>query len=244
MTANASARSKSRLGYEANPRLYRFMRWLLSGLMRLLYRYEVLGCGYVPVSGPLILAVNHTHLFDALVVAPAIPRMIVTLAAEKYLKNLVVGTFLRLAGAIFVYRGEVDRDALRSCLQVLSAGGTLAVAPEGTRTKTGGMQQAKPGIAYLALRSKAPILPIALVGVDQLGRWRPWKRPTCHVIIGRPFTLSAPTSKPTTEQLQDLADQVMVRIGSMLPVSYHGVYAAQIAAGTPTTDSGRADGGR
>lgn len=214
----------------ASPVIYRLMRWVFARLMHLLYRYEIVGQENVPREGPVILAVNHLHLFDPGAVMPAIPRMVVTLAAEKWETNPLLGTLLRGAGVIFVQRGEVDRYALRACLRVLNEGRVLAVAPEGTRSKTGAMQRAKPGIAYLALHTNAPILPVAIAGIEKLGEWKRLRRPTCRVTIGPAFRLPKPSGKPTTEHLQNLADLVMIRVGLDLPPAYRGVYTQEIAS--------------
>lgn len=230
MSVNAAAQRRPRATYQTSPVVYRIMRWIIGGLMRLLYRYEVKGQENLPAHGPMILAVNHLHLFDPGAVMPAVPHKIVTLAADKYMHHPILGGLLRAAGVIFVRRGEVDRQALQACLDVLKRGWVLAVAPEGTRSKTGGLQRAKPGIAYLALRTNATIVPIAFWGVERIGDWKRLKRPSCHVVIGRPFRLPQPAGKATTDQLQELADAIMVRIGLMLPPSYRGVYAERIAA--------------
>ncbi len=115
-------------------------------LMRLLYRTrsrEAKNCPRpVPRSLPSI-----TCTCSILLPWRHRARQIITLAASKWYNNLIVGSILRLAGVIFVRRGEVDREALRQCLDVLHNGGVLAIAPEGTRSRTGGLQEAKAGIA-------------------------------------------------------------------------------------------------
>jgi 1-acyl-sn-glycerol-3-phosphate acyltransferase len=221
----------------ASPVIYRVMRWIFARLMHLFYRYRVTGQEHVPCQGPVILAVNHLHLFDPGAVMPAMPRMVITLAAEKWETNLLLGSLLRGAGAIFVQRGEVDRHALRECLRVLSEGRVLAVAPEGTRSRTGTMQRAKPGIAYLAVRTDAPILPVAIIGTEKFGEWKRLRRPTCEVVIGQPFYLPKTNVKPTTGQLQEFADLIMMRIGLQLPLAYRGVYTDEIAS----IEAGRSD---
>jgi 1-acyl-sn-glycerol-3-phosphate acyltransferase len=214
----------------ASPVIYRLIRWAFARLMHLFYRYQVRGQENIPAEGPVILAVNHLHLSDPAAVMPAFSRMVVTLAAEKWENNLAVGSLLRGAGVIFVQRGEVDRQALRSCLRVLQEGRVLAVAPEGTRSKTGAMQRAKPGIAYLAMRSGAPILPVAIAGTEKFGKWHGLRRPVCRVTIGQPFYLPQVEGKPTTEQLQEMADLIMLRLGLYLSPNYRGVYATEIAS--------------
>lgn len=229
MTASVVAR-RHRPTYQTSPVVYCIMRRLGTWLMHALYDYRVSGAEHFPESGPVIIVVNHLHLLDPGAVMPAVSRKIVTLAADKYKRNPLLGTLLRMAGVIFVRRGEVDREALRSCLAVLDSGGVLAMAPEGTRSKTASMQRAKPGVAYIAERTDALLVPIAFWGVEKLGDWRRMRRPTCQVVIGEPFRLPRPPGKLTTDALQELADWIMVRIGLLLPPSYRGVYAERIAA--------------
>jgi len=229
MTVSAAARNRP-IATTGDPRVYRFWRWLLGVVMRVLYRYSVSGQENVPAEGPLIVAVNHLHLLDPFATAPAVSRQITTLAAEKYQKPGIVSWFLRSAGVIFVRRGEVDRQALRACQEVLARGQALAIAPEGTRSKTHSLQRAKPGIAFVATRADAQILPVAIWGDERLRDWLRLHRPSCRVVVGKPFRLPPTEGKPTTEQLQHYADLVMLRIGMELPVSYRGVYAERIAA--------------
>jgi len=230
MTVSVSAKRRARLSYETSPAIYNIMRWIISRLVRLLYRYEVQGQENVPLEGPAILVVNHLHLFDPVVIMPAIPRRVTPLAAAKWCKNLFIGTILKMAGVIFVRRGEVDRQALRACFDVLERGKLLAIAPEGTRSRKGSLQRAKAGVAYIATRTNALLVPVAVWGVEHLRDWKRLKRPTCHVVIGKPFRLPRPSGKATGEILQELADLVMLQIGALLPPAYRGVYAERVAA--------------
>ncbi|HHX42956.1 MAG TPA: 1-acyl-sn-glycerol-3-phosphate acyltransferase [Chloroflexi bacterium] len=230
MTAGTAARRRLRPPYETSPATYRALRPIVAFIMSLFYRYEVVGLENVPSCGPILIAVNHLHLLDPFAVAARIDRQIVTLAKSAWRSNIIVGGFLRLAGTIFVRRGEVDREALRACLQVLTQGKALAIAPEGTRSKTGALQRAKPGVAYLAARTDAAILPVAIDGTHRLRDWLRLRRPVCRLIIGKPFHLPRSEGKPSTEQLQEMADGIMVRIGALLPEEYWGVYAERIAA--------------
>ncbi len=147
---------------------------------------------------------------------------------------MIVGSRLRVAGGIFVRRGEGDREARRQCLDVLHNGGILAIAPEGTRSRTGALQTAKAGIGYLAARSDAVIVPVAIWGVEHLRDWLHLRKPTCYVSIGRPFRPELPAGKLSGQDLQQIADQVMVRIAELLPPDYRGVYAGRVTAGNPS----------
>jgi 1-acyl-sn-glycerol-3-phosphate acyltransferase len=201
------------------------VRYTVAFLMRIFYRFRVTGLENVPRKGPTIFAMNHLHLFDPAAAGAAIPRQVVVMAADKWADHWFVRLFLKGAGTIYVRRGEVDRSALRACLQVLNAGGAMALAPEGTRSRTGTLQRGKPGIAYLATRTHAAIVPVACWGVEQFREWKHLKRPRCTVSVGAPFCLDESTDRPTTAQLQEYADQVMIHIAALLPESYRGVYA-------------------
>jgi len=243
VTTTVKAKKRRRPTYESSPVIYRIMRWIFGRLMRTIYRYQASGQENFPASGPVIVVVNHLHLVDPPAVMLALPRKAVTLAASKWESNPIISGILRLAGVVFIRRGEVDRQALRGCLDHLANGGVLALSPEGTRSKTGGLQRGKPGVAYLAHRSKVPIVPVAFWGTERLGDWLRLKRPTCNAVVGRPFRLPEFPDKLTTDrrgrprsatistkELQRFADLIMIKIGLLLPESYRGVYAEQCAA--------------
>lgn len=226
--------------YASHPVIYRIMRRIIVILVRIVYRYRVHGHENIPANGSAMLVVNHLHFFDPAVVAAGVSRQIVTMAAEKWRELWPVRLFLQGAGVIFVRRGEVDRHALRACIEVLNSGGLLAVAPEGTRSRTGGLQRGKPGVAYLATRTHVPIVPIAFWGVEKVGSWKKLRRPICHMVIGRPFRLPEVTGRMNAEQLQAMTDLIMVEIGKLLPEEYRGVYKEQILKPCLANDSAKA----
>ncbi len=229
MTDNAPRKVK-RVAFYTSRLAYRFLWWVFNTLIRIAYRYRPVPREDFPKSGPTIVAVNHLHMTDPAAVSPLLPRQAVTLAAGKWRRFFIVDAILRVAGVIYVRRGEIDRAALRQCLHVLSQGGVLAMAPEGTRSRNGAMQRAKPGIAYLALRTEAVIVPVAISGTERLRDWLRLKRPILRAVMGAPFRLPQPEGKPSAAELQHLADLVMIRLGLELPESYRGYYADQIAA--------------
>ena len=230
MTARTTVKRRRRPTYDTSPLVYGTIRCIVRGLMHTVFRFEASGQENFPSTGPVIVAANHLHLVDPAAVMVALPRKAVALVASKWQSNRMVSALLRVAGVVFVRRGEADRQALRDCLHHLAKGGVLALAPEGTRSKTGALQRGKPGVAYLAYVSKAPIVPFAFWGTERLGDWARLKRPTCKVVLGRPFGLPEFSGRPTTEELQKLADSIMIRLGLLLPASYRGVYAEQCAA--------------
>lgn len=218
------------------PKLIPWLRTLTVGIIRFLVftlaRVNIKGIENVPAEGPVMVAVNHLHHLDAPVVGVTIPRKDTwSMAAEKY-QNHVFGPILRAASAaIFIERGEVDRRALRQTLNVLEDGHCLAIAPEGTRSDTGGLQQPKTGAAYLATRSNAAIVPVAVWGTEQIiPAWSKLRRAQVHIHYGEPFYL--PEGRARSQQLEAYTERIMLEIARMLPASYHGVYS-----GHPRLDS-------
>jgi 1-acyl-sn-glycerol-3-phosphate acyltransferase len=130
---------------------------------------------------------------------------------------------------IYVDRYNADFGALREGLKRLRKGGVLVLAPEGTRSPTGALIEARPGASFLAVKAGVPIIPVALTGTeDQAAKaqLKKLRRPKVIVRAGEPFTLSeAGDHKNRNELMQEYTDEIMCRIAAMLPVGYRGVYA-------------------
>lgn len=195
-------------------------------------RWEIYGLENLPKQGPYIIAINHLHYFDPPIVYASMPwRMIFKVrafAAEKY-RHTLIGLPVHLTHGIFVKRGELDRDALREALGHLKEGNMLAIAPEGTRSKTGGLQEGKPGIIYLAQRTNAPIIPLAIYGQERV--WQELKRGRRQRVverIGEPFVLPPLDRKRKNEQMDELTTELMCKIAALLPEEYRGVYAQDV----------------
>ncbi|MDI7275887.1 MAG: lysophospholipid acyltransferase family protein [Anaerolineae bacterium] len=204
--------------------VYRFLRAIVRLFFTVCSDYVVVGRENLPQRGPLIVAVNHIHTLDSPAVMAALPWQVATLAARKWERRFK-GFLLRLTGAIFVSRGKVDRQALHRALTVLRLGGVLGIAPEGTRSRTFDLQPARGGIAYLAYLSGAPILPVAVTGVENvIPALLRLRRASVRVAIGRPFVLHDFRSRPKTSELLEQADTVMRQIAALLPPEYQGVY--------------------
>ena len=204
---------------------YRVARGIVGILLRVLARLRIQGRELIPGQGPFILATNHLHWLDSPVVATIFPYRAWVFAGEKWAKHWLLGPFFRSLGAIFVRRGEVDRQALRQALDVLRGGGVLGMAPEGTRSKTGGLQQGRTGAAYLAFRAGVPILPVACTGQEKvLPALRRLRRATIHVAIGTPFPPPQVEGKATSADIQAFTDEIMYCLAAMLPPEYRGVY--------------------
>ncbi len=215
---------------------YRFVYVVASALFKTICRVETEGQSNVPETGPLILASNHLHFFDPLLVLAALPyRYVTVLVAEKWAETWPISWFLKSIGAIFVLRGEVDREALNKCLAVFEEDGILGLAPEGTRSRSGTMQRAKPGIAYLATKADVPILPLGISGQNQmLAEWKRLRRPRIVVRFGQLFRLEPVQGRRKVRQLQERSDEVMRRIAVLVNEDLRGVYTDSVRELEPT----------
>ncbi|HHH40992.1 MAG TPA: 1-acyl-sn-glycerol-3-phosphate acyltransferase [Chloroflexi bacterium] len=208
------------------PIFYRLVRFILKVLIRLLARLEVTGQENLPDRGPYVAVVNHLSIFEPPVVMTLLPHRATVLAAIEHRRDFFFGWLLDRVGAIWVRRGEADLPALRQALQVLHQGGVLGIAPEGTRSRTGALQEGKPGAALLAIKADAPIVPIAVMGTEQvLARLRRLRRPHVRVVIGPPFRLPAAKKRLPSRELRAYTDLIMARLALLLDPPYRGVYA-------------------
>jgi 1-acyl-sn-glycerol-3-phosphate acyltransferase len=137
-----------------------------------------------------------------------------------------MGWLFDVWGAIPLRRGEADMFALRTALEKLQQGYILGVAPEGTRNKTGKLLRAHPGAVTLALRSNAPLLPIAHWGGEKLmSNLKRLRRTRFSVRVGKPFMLNINGDRLTREQRQRVVDEIMYQLAVLLPEEYRGEYS-------------------
>jgi len=205
---------------------YRVSRGIIRFLLRLLSHLEIEGLEHIPQQGPYLLVTNHLHWLDPPVVMAAFPYRAYVFAAEKWEKNWLLGPLFRSLDAIFVRRGEVDRKALRQALAVLRGGGVLGLAPEGTRSKTGAMQQGRSGAAYMAYQTGAKLVPVVATGQKQLfSALRRFRRARIRVVFGPPFEPPPVEGRVRAAHIHAFTEEIMYRLAAMLPPEYRGVYA-------------------
>jgi 1-acyl-sn-glycerol-3-phosphate acyltransferase len=196
--------------------------------MGVLCDIKVYGLENVPPYGPYFIAFNHVATLDAPLLVVTWPHHPEGLTAAENFPDPFVGTLMRMYGAIPLKRTEYDREALEKGLAVLKAGSPLIVAPEGTRRHQPGMQPAKPGIGYLALKANVPIVPVGVTGTETwIPSWKQFKRPRLSLIIGAPFTLPTEPITPANrrEKIAEYTTLIMTKIAQLLPLEYRGVYA-------------------
>lgn len=175
----------------------------------------------VPRSGPYIVVANHIDWKDPPAIELQVRVAIRFMAKAEAFELPFVGGLLRGIGCFPVRRGQADRRALETCLEVLRAGRPLGFFPEGTRSRDGRLHRAHPGIAFLARRSGAPLLPVAILGTQGA---RPL-RSDIRVRIGEPFRSSELDVGETADE-QAIADAIMRRVALLLPEELRGEYAS------------------
>jgi 1-acyl-sn-glycerol-3-phosphate acyltransferase len=219
----------------------RILRWMLKyiGVAFMARIDRVEGLENVPATGNAILMINHIAFIDPIVVLHLVPRNIIPLAKIEVYSYPVVGIFPKLWEVIPVRREEIDRSAIAQVLSVLKAGEIVLVAPEGTRSPQ--MQQGKVGIAYLASRSQAPVVPVAIdgtIGFPALRGTKRWQSPGAHIRFGQPFRYKNAYLRADHENLRLMTDEALYYLASLLPAERRGVYADLSLATTRTIEIG------
>jgi 1-acyl-sn-glycerol-3-phosphate acyltransferase len=190
---------------------------IFEAIYRTFVHLEVEGVGKLPAEGPVILAANHLSNYDVFPLQFVLSRPIFFMGKEELFRNPLMDWTIRQLGGFPVYRGEHDEWALRHAQSVLERGQVLGMFPEGSRNKGNGLRPAKTGVARLALRSKAPILPAALHGPQYMFHRFP-RRTTVTVRFGDPIL-----AQPGETHLS-LTDRVMFALAELLPVEARGAY--------------------
>ena len=208
------------------PWFYYVGRLLVRILLLLLTRWQVKGRKNIPNQGPVLVVVNHLNLADSPLVAISLGRKAIFMAKEELFRSRFSSYFVSSFGAFPVHRGQLDRKAMREAERVLAEGLALVMFPEARRSKNAQLQPAFPGSALIALRSGAPVLPVAITGTERI-KGAAWllRRPRITVNIGQPFHLPPVNGKLSKTELAELTNFIMGHIAELLPVEYRGIYA-------------------
>jgi len=181
----------------------------------------------VPNQGPLILVVNHINILEIPIFFTALqPRPIVAFSAAKRWKVWWTRWLLNLAGAIPLKIGEVNITSMRKGLNALREGNILLIAPEGTRSGHGQLQKGHAGAAFLAMRSKTPVLPLVFYGHEHFKQnLLRLRRTDFFFAVGKPFYLDSKGERVTSSVRQQMVDEIMFQMAALLPPENRGMYA-------------------
>lgn len=194
--------------------VYTFWRTVARAILAGAYRWRVIGRGNVPDGEPLVLCCNHISNWDPIVLGSGLERQVFFMAKEELFKIPIIGKLTVECGAFPVKRGSGDRQAIRRALELLDGGHAIGIFPEGTRnTKADGtVHEVLPGAALIALKSKARVVPVAIMGPYRL--FRP-----VTIIYGAPFDLTGKiTGESNAERMQQAATIIQREIQALLDI--------------------------
>ncbi|MBK3580247.1 1-acyl-sn-glycerol-3-phosphate acyltransferase [Streptomyces sp. MBT65] len=188
------------------------------GLMYGLWKPRVLGSWKVPATGPVILAVNHSHNIDGPMVIGVAPRASHFLVKKEAFVG-PLGPFMRAVGQVEVDRSTADRTAVTRALDILKNGGVLGIFPEGSRGE-GDFAALRAGLAYFAVRSGAPIVPVAVLGSSEkrgrLIKALPPLRSRVDVVFGDPFDAGDGSGRRTRKALDEATERIQKQLAAHL----------------------------
>lgn len=207
----------------STPGFHRLVRFVSRLVLKCVARFHIEGFENIPEGG-MIGVTNHLSSFDPLPVLAMFPiRPVTIFAAIEHRNDFIAGWVLDRLGAIWIDRGEPSREALRIAINELRNGTAMGIAPEGTRSKTGGLQKGKTGAVYLATRANVPILPSVVWGTEQIKHnLRRLKRTDVYLRLGKPIRY--PEERVDAQKLEEYTEQLMRTMAAMLPPAYRGVY--------------------
>ena len=207
--------------YEAPIRvtpLRRVFIFLFIPVLKMLANISIESVENLPDKGAAIVACNHLSFFDGFVLQYAIPRPLFFMGKVENFNNPFLRFFMYQIGAFPVQRGSFDRSAILQAQRVLDAGQVLGMFPEGTRTYGRGMVLAKTGTAHLAMKTKCPIVPVAMSGSQNILK-QFLKKASVVVKVCPPIL---PQEKMNAN---DLTDLLMKELATHLPEKLRGVYS-------------------
>jgi 1-acyl-sn-glycerol-3-phosphate acyltransferase len=205
----------------------RILNVIIRGLSGLICDIDVRELSKVPLKGPYILAGNHINFLDVPVLFARLePRDITGLVKVETWKNPFLGSLFSLWGAIPIRRGEADLVAFRLAKEALAAGRIMGISPEGTRSRSGVLQQGKQGIGLLAVRAKVPIIPLVFFGSEALSyNLKHFRKTPFNVRVGNPFRVDTHGEVFSKALSEEITAQIMYQMAALLPEKYRGFYA-------------------
>jgi 1-acyl-sn-glycerol-3-phosphate acyltransferase len=167
------------MGYQ----LAKLICWIF---LRLVFRIKVHFAKGLPQAGGVLVVANHSNLIDPLIVGTSLHRPVHFMAKQELFNIPVLNKIIRGLGAFPVRRGAADRTAIESSFKILSDGGVMGMFPEGTRYRDGRVHELRSGAAALAIRTGCPVLPMIIVGANDISLFK-WRK--IHVFVGQPIIL-------------------------------------------------------
>jgi len=140
-----------------------FVRYVVWGVYKLVYNFKIEGIENIPQDRPLVMASNHRSYADPVILTIPMKRPVTYMAKEELFKNKLFGWFITKLGAFPVRRGAGDMQVIEDSIGILNSGRNLVIFPEGTRSKDGKVGKGKTGVALIAAKSGADVIPCGII---------------------------------------------------------------------------------
>ena len=200
------------------------LKVIFTPLVRWLWISEVQGLENIPGDGAYLVALNHESYFDFICFTAAVDRKVHFLAAEKFFEHPIWKRVMHVMECIRVDRSSrVNRSAIKQISKVIAKEGLVGIFPEGTRSPDGRLMRGKPGIAYIALHTGIPVIPVGLIGTFEImSRHDRLPRLSKAIIkIGEPLLFETPEGgRNEPSHLQNVTDTIMLRIAELTGETY------------------------
>jgi 1-acyl-sn-glycerol-3-phosphate acyltransferase len=216
---------------------YQVSRAVAGPFLHLLWRPQITGGDHIPRTGGAIVASNHLSIVDSIFLPLMLDRPLTFAAKSEYFTGgrrpgqLFAAAYMRATKQLAVDRdsARAAQDTLQAALRLLQAGELFGVYPEGTRSPDGRLYRGRTGVGWLALASRLPVIPVAMIDTDQV-------LPPGHTIpglhrvgirVGQPMTFDGYREKgPPAQARRAITDDVMKAIQALSGQEYVPVYAS------------------
>ena len=198
----------------------------IRGILYLLCRIRLEELDTLPQDGPYIVVANHINFLDVpLLFTHLYPRQTSSLVKTETWDNFFLAGLADLWNGIPLDRNSTDFNALRSAEARLKEGHILMIAPEGTRSGDGRLQRGNPGVVLFAIRHRVPVYPVVHYGEESFrSNIKRLKRTAVTLRAGKPFQVIPPGGRVNGEIRQEIVDEMMDYIASLMPPAYRGHY--------------------
>ncbi len=199
---------------------------LLKTVIRTICRVDARELSKIDTKGPMVISINHINFLEVpLIQTWLMPRKMRGFVKKETWENPIMRFLLNTYNAIPVERGGVNKVAFREVREALKEEKFICIAPEGTRSGTGVLQEGKPGITAMALMTGAPITPLVHYGGENVwSNLKRFKRTRITLKVGAPFYLES--EKKTDSVIRDeMTREVMYQMASLLPEDLRGLYS-------------------
>lgn len=206
-------------------KLIRFLIGLSKPFVRLIWVKKINGLENLPQNKPFIIAANHQSYFDFISLISVLPFGITFLAAEKFWSSRFWRPIVEATGQIKVERNAEDKShVMKAALSVLEAGGVLGIFPQGTRSRSGEIEQTYTGVAKIALASDALVVPVGIRGAYRVmppNAKKPKLKKIIEIHIGEPLDFSEFAKQEKTSDLyREITKKIMVKIAELSNKKY------------------------